>query len=121
MPIVYHEKAQSTFAKNMTLITTPEANNSFLSDLVTSGDLDKEKPITAGFYRQLKGETLTYTYTYHEMKIIVEGEFHISDGTNSYVGLPGDVFYFQKGDTITFSSPDYGLGFFCGQKAFGVV
>lgn len=109
--------------------------------LPRSGDLDKEKPITAGFYRQEKGETLTYTYTYHEMKIIVEGEFHISDGTNSYVGLPGDVFYFrefsssslrpnsaliesrlaEKGDTITFSSPDYGLGFFVGAKAWGVI
>lgn len=65
---VYKEKAQTTFAKNdLALITTPEANNSFLSDLVTS--TDKEKPLTCGFYRQLKGNTLTYTYTYDEMKV----------------------------------------------------
>ena len=65
--IVYKEKAQTTFAKKMTLITSPEANNSFLSDLVTS--TDNEKPLTCGFYRQLKGDTLTYTYTYDEMKV----------------------------------------------------
>lgn len=80
---VYHEKAQSTFATKMTMITTPEgalpyrspdervgadpllrsANNSFLSDLVTSNDVDLEKPITAGFYRQEAGTELVYTYT----------------------------------------------------------
>lgn len=60
------------------------------------------------------------------MKVIVEGEFHITDQTGkTAIGLPGDVFYFQKGDTITFSSPadgpGYGLGFFSGQKAWGVI
>lgn len=75
------------------------------------------------------------------MKIIVEGEFHIKDQTGkTAIGLPGDVFYFrassrsppsiqanpasalaEQGDTITFSSPTYGLGFFCGQKAWGVI
>lgn len=59
------------FAKDMTMITSKEDNNSFLSDLVSSKDT--EKPITAGFYRQLKGPTLTYTYSYDEMKVIVEG------------------------------------------------
>ncbi|KAK4706177.1 hypothetical protein P7C70_g27, partial [Phenoliferia sp. Uapishka_3] len=118
----YHEKAQSTFAKTgLAAIPTP-GNNSFLSDLVTSEAAAPEKPITAGFYRQEAGPALVYTYDYEEIKIIVEGEFHISDQTGKKaVGLPGDVFYFHSGDTITFTSPTYGLGFFCGQKKFGHV
>ncbi|KAL8293560.1 hypothetical protein RQP46_000261 [Phenoliferia psychrophenolica] len=118
----YFEKAQSTFAKTgLAAIPTP-GNNSFLSDLVSSEKADPVKPITAGFYRQEAGEPLVYTYDYEEMKVIVEGEFHISDQTGKKsIGLPGDVFYFHAGDTITFSSPTYGLGFFCGQKKFGHV
>lgn len=54
-----------------------------------------------------------YTYTYHEMKIILEGEYEISDETGQKVkASPGDVFYFPKGATITFSTPSYGLAFY---------
>lgn len=81
---------------------------------------DPEKPITSGFYRQEAGEPLVYTYTYHEMKIIVGGEFYISDAVGTSVhAVPGDVFYFPKGSVITFDSPSYGLGFFCGQRPTG--
>lgn len=81
---------------------------------------DKKAPITSGFYRQEAGEPLVYEYTYHEMKFILAGEFHISDGQgNSVVATAGDVFYFPKGSVITFSSPTFGLGFFCGQRPTG--
>lgn len=47
------------------------------------------------------------------MKIILEGEFEISDETGQKVtATPGDVFYFPEGVTITFSTPSYGLAFF---------
>ncbi len=36
-------------------------------------------PISAGFYRLDPGTPLVYTYTYDEMKIIVDGDFDISD------------------------------------------
>ena len=29
------------------------------------------------------------------------------------------IFYFPKGTSITFSTPDFGLGFFCGQRGEG--
>jgi hypothetical protein len=49
------------------------------------------------------------------MKIILEGEFEISDETGQRVtAVPGDVFYFPKGATITFSTPSYGLAFYVG-------
>lgn len=90
----------------------------FLTDIVVSEDA--EKPIVAGLFRLEKGKPLTYTYTYHEVKIIVGGIFEIEDGTGQKVtATTGDVFYFPKGSTITFSTPKFGLGFFCGQRGEG--
>lgn len=79
---------------------------------------DSDKPVSCGFYRLEKGTPLVYTYTYHEMKIILEGEFEISDETGQKVkGVKGDVFYFPKGSVITFTTPSYGLAFYTGQRA----
>lgn len=96
-----------------------EGCNAFLDDLVVSDDEDKT--IVGGFFRMEKSDKpLEYTYTYHEMKIIVEGEMLISDETGTEVhAKAGDVFYFPKGSKITFQSPSTGLGFFCGQRKEG--
>jgi ethanolamine utilization protein EutQ (cupin superfamily) len=68
--------------------------NAFLGDVATSEHLDPTAPISAGFYRLEKGTPLVYDYTYHEMKIIVDGEFDISDETGQKVhAVKGDVFY----------------------------
>ena len=93
--------------------------NAFLADVAVSDDADKT--IVSGFYRMEKSdEPLVYEYTYHEMKIIVEGEMLISDETGNQVhATVGDVFYFPKGSVITFQSPSYGIGFFCGQRKEG--
>ena len=57
-----------------------------------SEHIDAEKPVSCGFYRLEAGTPLVYTYTYHEMKIIVEGEFDISDETGQSVhAVAGDV------------------------------
>ena len=91
-----------------------------LGPCLDSCSTDTEKPITSGFFRLLKGTPLVYTYTYHEMKIIVEGEFDISDDQGNKVhATPGDVFYFPKGSKITFETESMGLGFFCGQRKEG--
>ncbi|WP_219996637.1 cupin domain-containing protein [Paenibacillus sp. tmac-D7] len=90
----------------------------FLVDTLTSAN--PEKTITSGFFRMEKSKPLSYTYTYDEMKIIVEGEIWITDETERTVkGIPGDVFYFEKGSEITFNSPDYGIGFFVGLRKVG--
>ncbi|KAF7970941.1 hypothetical protein HWV62_22594 [Athelia sp. TMB] len=114
-------KAQSTF--NPPLIAN---ENAFLGDvmsrLVDPDKIDPEKPISAGFYRLEKGTPLVYQYTYHEMKIIVEGEFDISDETGQKVhAVAGDVFYFPKGSKITFTTETYGLGFYVGQRKEGTA
>jgi ethanolamine utilization protein EutQ (cupin superfamily) len=70
----------------------------------------------------LKGTPLVYSYTYDEMKIIIEGEFDISDECGNKVhAIPGDVLYFPKGSKITFETPTMGLGFFVGQRKEGEV
>lgn len=90
----------------------------FLKDFAISEDADK--PITSGLFRLEKGKPLTYTYTYHEMKLIVDGTFNIEDDSGQKVtATRGDLFYFPKGSTITFSTPDFGIGFFCGQRGEG--
>jgi mannose-6-phosphate isomerase-like protein (cupin superfamily) len=73
--------------------------------------------VSCGFYRLEKGTPLVYTYTYDEMKIILEGQFEISDETGQKVtASPGDVFYFPKGAKITFTTEDYGLAFYVGDS-----
>ena len=84
--------------------------------IICSEKTAPETPISAGFYRLEKGTPLVYEYTYDEMKIILEGQFEISDETGQKVtASPGDVFFFPKGSKITFTTPSYGLAFYvCG-------
>ncbi|CAJ2501239.1 Uu.00g040920.m01.CDS01 [Anthostomella pinea] len=90
--------------------------NAFLGDVSCSTDSDK--PMSAGFYRLEKGTPLVYEYNYHEMKIIIEGSFDISDETGTKAhGVAGDVFYFPAGSKITFTTEDFGLAFYTGQRA----
>lgn len=77
--------------------------------------------MSCGFYRLEKGTPLVYTYTYDEMKIILEGQFEISDEVGQKVtATPGDVFYFPKGAKITFTTPSYGLAFFVSERVSSV-
>ena len=51
------------------------------------------------------------------MKLIVDGSFIIEDETGQKVtAKTGDLLYFPEGSSITFSTPDFGIGFFCGQR-----
>lgn len=76
---------------------------------------DEQAPITVGLFRLEAGEPITYTY--EEMKLIIDGEFQISDGSSDAVTAKvGDLFYFPKGSVITFSTNTFGVGYFCGQR-----
>ena len=95
-----------------------EGVNAFLKDFSVSEDSDK--PITSGLFRLKAGESLKYTYTYHEMKFIVDGTFTIEDETGQKKTVKaGDLLYFSKGTEMTFTTDDFGLGFFCGQRGEG--
>ena len=56
-----------------------------------NGPSNPTAPISAGFYRLDPGPPLVYTYTYDEMKIIVDGDFEISDKS-------GQIAKAKKGD-----------------------
>ena len=90
-------------------------DNAYLKDFVVSND--KQAPITAGLFRLVAGEPITYTYTYEEMKLIIDGEFQITDESGETVtSRIGDLFYFPKCSVITFTTDTFGLGYFCGQR-----
>ena len=114
MAFKYYEQIKSQELPSM------EVDNvqAFLKDFAVSEDA--EKPMTSGLFRLKAGESLKYTYTYHEMKFIVEGRFTIADEIGQKVqAKAGDLLYFPKGTSITFSTDDFGLGFFCGQRGEG--
>jgi ethanolamine utilization protein EutQ len=94
----------------------------WLGDVFVSGkvnDSNKNQPLCAGFFHLEAGKPLDYTYDYEEMKIVVEGEFNITEVKtgNKYNCKPGDVLYFADGDHIIFETPKRAVGFFCGQRA----
>ena len=63
---------------------------------------------------------MTYTYRYHEMNIILDGEVTISDDTGqSVTASRGDLFHFPADSTITFTSSDFALAYFVGQRSEG--
>ena len=114
MPFKHFKQIKTQELPSMNIDNVP----AFLKDFAISSD--SEKPITSGLFRLKAGESLKYTYTYHEMKFIVDGTFIIEDETGQKVtAKPGDLFYFPKGTSITFSTPNFGLGFFCGQRGEG--
>lgn len=59
-----------------------------------SESLSPTNPISAGFYRLDPGQELVCTYTYDEMKTVVDGEFETSDETGKVVKAgKGYVFF----------------------------
>lgn len=108
----HYAGAQSSF--NIPLLA---GDNAYLGDVFSSDQTNTEKPISAGLFRLTKGEPLTYTYKYDEMKIILEGDYTITDSTGqTTVAKPGDVFFFPAGSTITFTTSDFGKAFYVGQR-----
>merc|ERR1719174_1355254 len=109
-------------ARNKELPDLPHAqgSKSYLKDLVFSEVPGKE--MTGGLYRLNAGPALHYTYTYEEFKYILEGEFHLIDGTGQrVVARKGDLMHFPKGSEITFATPELGFGLYCGQRKGGTA
>ncbi|KAG5354537.1 hypothetical protein CJU89_6308 [Yarrowia sp. B02] len=119
MGMIYIKQAQQEHTST-TQLPLIAGNNSYLGDLLNS-DAPPDKQLSAGFFRQLKGEPLKYKYDYDEMKICVEGGMTVSDGTQTVEAKPGDIFYFHDGDEITFDTDDYALNFFVGLRPKGQV
>ena len=57
-----------------------------------------------------------------ELKLILEGEFHLTDGTGQeVVAKAGDLMHFPKGAKILFNTPKTALGYYCGQRKGGTA
>lgn len=96
--------------------------NAYLEDVFSSEDTNPEAPITSGLFRLEKGTPLEYTYTYDELKIILEGDFTITDASGqTHKATPGDHFLFPKGAKITFTTESYGLAYYVGQRKRGAA
>ncbi|MDR6415522.1 ethanolamine utilization protein [Pseudarthrobacter sulfonivorans] len=70
--------------------------------------------MSSGFFELKASAPLVYTYTCDEMKVVVKGEFILTDRATGEVthAKERDVLFFPMGAEITFETPDYGLGFF---------
>lgn len=90
--------------------------DTFVSPAPTGAN--KEQPLCAGFFHLEAGKALDYTYDYEEMKIVVEGEFNLTEVKTGkkYTATVGDVLYFTDGDHIIFETPKRAVGFFTGQR-----
>ncbi|KAF3763440.1 putative ethanolamine utilization protein [Cryphonectria parasitica EP155] len=96
--------------------------NAYLEDLFSSEATNAESPLSSGIFRLEPGTPLKYTYTYDEMKIILDGDFTIVDETGQTVhAKKGDHFFFPKGVTITFTSEKGGVAFYVGQRKKGAA
>jgi len=66
-------------------------DNAYLKDFAISND--EEAPIAAGLFRLEAGNPITYTYTYEEMKLIIDGELQITDESGeTVIGEPETCF-----------------------------
>ncbi|AWT52954.1 ethanolamine utilization protein [Mycolicibacterium smegmatis] len=73
----------------------------------------------SGFFELVHTEApLLYEYTYDEMKIVLEGEFHLEnvDTGQKSIAKTKDAIFFPKGSRILFSTPDRALAFYTGHR-----
>ena len=114
MSMKHFAQAQSMEIESMGL----DGINAFLHDLQSSSD--QNAPTTCGFFRMEAGGSLEYTYKYDEFKIMLDGDMTIEPQGGKAVTLrPGDVVFFEKGTTATFSSKSSGLVFYVAQRRTG--
>lgn len=91
--------------------------NAYLEDIFSSDQVNPDKPLSSGLFRLEPGTPLKYTYTYDEMKIVLDGDFTMVDETGQTArATKGDHFFFPKGVTVTFTSEKGGLAFYVGQR-----
>ncbi|KAJ1307240.1 hypothetical protein OPQ81_001353 [Rhizoctonia solani] len=103
MPIDINAGAQANFPLPST------GPGAALYEVFTSED--EEKPISGSLFTIVAAaESLVYTYGYHELKIILEGEIHLEDAKPGEVikAKAGDVLHTEKGTTVKFTPPTQG-------------
>ena len=103
--------------RDLPSMADPAGARAFIGDaLANPGGAE----ISGGFFELFAGTPLEYEYTYDEMKVVVEGEFHLTDldSGQQVVAKPKDVLFFPKGSRIRFETPERALGFYTGHRSF---
>jgi ethanolamine utilization protein EutQ (cupin superfamily) len=81
--------------------TSEHDANTLLKDVIISAD---RSPMSAGYMAIDKG-SFSWTLSYDEIDIILEGELEIRRGSDEVSGGVGDVIYIPKGSSVVFSTP----------------
>jgi ethanolamine utilization protein EutQ (cupin superfamily) len=120
MKLTIKQRAMDIYP-NISLFNNTQKSLSYLVDMLVAGYGQRDN-LVGGLYKLLKGPALDYTYEYEEFKYIVSGEFILTDGTGQKVSAKaGDLMYFPVGCAVHFTSPNYALGFFVGQRKWGTA
>ncbi|SCY84529.1 cupin domain-containing protein [Rhizobium sp. NFACC06-2] len=108
------QKFESVTAADLPRVDMPGVD-ALLKDFATVNS--SGSPITFGVFRLNRGEALPYTYEFDEFKLVVEGEFTVSDGNGDIKTFKaGDVMQFTKGTETTFTTSSTGLAYFVAQR-----
>lgn len=102
--------------KNLPAMDAP-GSEAFIADSLANPN---GSAISSGFFELKASEPLVYEYTYDEMKVVIAGEFTLTDQATGEVTIAKerDVLFFPKGTTVKFETPDYALGFYTGHRSF---
>ncbi len=108
------QKFDSVTSASLNKVAIPGVN-AWDKDFATANS--SGSPITFGVFRLNSGEVLPYTYEFDEFKLVLEGEFTVSDDTGvSETFKAGDVMQFKKGTKALFSTPSAGLAYYVAQR-----
>lgn len=70
---------------------------------------DKENAVQLGYFSMQPGESFTFTYTFLEMKVVLNGKIVIRDDQGQkYVAEKGDVLIFTPDTTVIFDGESDG-------------
>ncbi|GAA5849186.1 hypothetical protein JCM8547_006472 [Rhodosporidiobolus lusitaniae] len=106
-------------AQQLHKLSTPLGEIGQIDD-VFSTTWEKDSPISCGFFTVSAGNSFEYTYSYNELKLVVEGTIVLEDKKAGVKieAHPGDTLSIPKGTPVTFSSPNFGKAFYVGQRGF---
>ncbi|PWN31531.1 uncharacterized protein FA14DRAFT_162540 [Meira miltonrushii] len=104
------------------VLDASEAKLASLGNGAMLGDIDcsKDKKLTGGFYEQSHSEEpLNYTYTYDELKIVLEGELQIKNTATGeeFTAKAGQVLNISDGAALQFNSPTKARIFYVAKRA----
>lgn len=88
----------------------------FIGDVYENPD---DSVMCSGYFELRKtDQPLYYEYEYDEMKVVLEGEFHLENKETGQktIARAKDAIFFPKGSKIYFSTPEYALAFYAGHR-----